>query len=104
MPELAANPKAYDGFLEKRPDTQQRTINNVISAYEALKALFPDMKPEELNTQFTEMCEMSIGAVEELYRERRGGTKEKATDTVNKAFSGCLTYVPRSGRILRVKE
>lgn len=100
--ELTANPTAIPG-LTKRPDSQVREITDAIGTYMVLQETFPELKPEELNVEFNKLASVSIGGLETLVRERRGGTRNEAIALVNKALVKQITWTPKSGSVVREK-
>jgi hypothetical protein len=101
--ELVANSNAYSGFLVKRPDQKPRMISDPIGVYLRLQELFPELPPNDLNAAFNSFCEMSVGAIEDWYREKKGGTKDNAKAWVNRELRACLGEGTRSGSVVEAE-
>lgn len=79
-----------------------RVLTSVISTFQVLSA---EMNDPEFQKRFDEdLASVSVGAIEEYVREKRGGTKKATTTWVNEKLKDHIKTTRREGHVMLLKE
>lgn len=110
--EIEHDPMAIPGLMIAEPSHPRKITNPIGVFLEMLKVCTPKtsepvsddialMIREQVQAAFCEMTEMSVGKLEEWYREKFGGTKKEATAWLNKTMAEFLTTTVKRGSIVK---